>query len=104
MPALLLWLGQFLLRTVASEIFKKAAIFLTLNICMTFFLGMIAKNNFGFNIFGLGDTIGGLINGLNAPMIMYVLVNSGFLAAIFLVLNAALVRFGWRTFLRFLGR
>ena len=104
MPALLLWLGQFLLRTVASELFKKAAIFLTLNICMSFFLGMIAKNNGGFNIFGLGDTISGAISALNAPMVIYVLVNSGILAALFLVLNAALVRFGWRMFIKFLGR
>jgi hypothetical protein len=104
MPALLLWLGQFLLRTVASELFKKAAIFLTFNIVMSFMLSFLAANSFGLSIFGVGDTVAQLLGQLGNSTAMYVVVNAGVVQALFLVLNAYLARFAYRLVFRALGR
>lgn len=104
MPALLLWLGQFLLRTVASELFKKAAIFLTFNIIMSFMLSFLAKNSFGLSIFGVGDAVSSLLSNLGTSTAMYVVVNAGVIQAVFLILNAYLARFAYRLVFRALGR
>lgn len=104
MPALLLWLGQFLLRSVASEVFKKAAIFLTFNIVLSFMLSFIGKNTFGMSIFGIGDTLSGLMNSAAGSLAMYIVVNAGVIQALFLILNAYLARFAYRLVFKALGR
>jgi hypothetical protein len=104
MPALLLWLGQFLLRTVASEVFKKAAIFLTFNIVLSFMLSYIGSNTYGMSIFGVGDAVGNLLSNMGSSVAMYALVNLGVVQALFLVLNAHLARFAYRMVFKALGR
>jgi hypothetical protein len=104
MPALLLWLGQFLLRTVASEIFKKAAIFLSFNIVLSFMLSYMTKNSFGLSVFGVGDAISGLLQSAAGSMAMYVAVNSGVVQALFIVLAALLARWSYRIIFKALGR
>ena len=104
MPALLLWLGQFLLRTVAGEVFKKAAIFLTLNIVLSYMLSLIGKNNFGMSVFGVGDSVSSLLGALGSSTAMYVVVNLGVVQALYLILNAYLARFAYRMIFRALGR
>src|SRR3546814_4173333 len=96
MPALLLWLGQFLLRTVAGELFRKAAIFLTFNIVMGFMLSYLGENNFGLSFLGVGDTVSQLLTTLGSSTAMYVIVHAGVVQALFLILNAYLARFAYR--------
>jgi hypothetical protein len=107
MPALLLWLGRYLLGTVASEVFKRAAIFLTLNIVLSFMISIFEQNDYGFNIFGIGAQVGNLVtlmSTLGGGIILYVMEGTGCLAAIFLILNAYLARFAYRMIFRSLGR
>lgn len=104
MQAILAWFASHLLAGVVGELFKKAAIFITFNIVLSFILNYITTNSFsGLSVFGVGASLSSLLGQLADPRTAYVLDCFYVVQGLFLVLNAYLARFAYRLTLRALG-
>jgi hypothetical protein len=97
MSAILRWFGTYLLGSVLSELFKKAAIFLAFNIILQFALAYITGHGVGgINPLNVGSSLTSLLSSITNPMVLYVMDLFYVVQGLFLVLNAYLARFAYR--------
>lgn len=108
MPALLAalgaafsWIVSAVLAGLASEVFRKAALVITFNLVLGYFISWISSK-LPIDIFNLGATVDSSLGSL-PQFALYLLSEWGIITALFIVLNVQLSLFGVRLLLRAMG-
>ena len=93
MVAILTWFASFLFSGFAKELLRRALIFVTFNIVLTFIIGWLTSHSIGDGLNPLtgGSAVGNLLSGVG-PMVLYVFDCLWVVPGLYLVLNAKLWR------------
>ena len=96
MGAVLIGFGGWLLEKFGSELFKRAAIFITMNIVLQFLSSWLMSQVVqGISIGNGGSSVSSLLGNI-APMVLYVFDTLWVIPGLFLVLNVKLWRLAGR--------
>lgn len=108
MPALLLalgsafgWIVRYAMTLLASEVVRKAMLFITFNIVIGILLSWIGTK-LGIDPFSLGSSMSGWLGSVPA-FVLWVLDAFGFITALWIVVQVQLSIFGVRLLMRALG-